>query len=104
MDLQIEGRRTVVRTEWRADIESRVADLHPGHEITHIRATLTKHDHRRPADSHSFLLVVLIPGHTITANRHQETFEEAIRLTFEALGLELEKIVGKRVDKRSAAA
>lgn len=96
MDLQIEGRQTAVRPEWRTDIESRVADLHPGHEITHIRATLTKHDHRRPADSHSFLLIVQIPGHTITANKHHETFDEAIRLTFEALALELEKIREKR--------
>ena len=56
MDLQIEGRQTALRPEWRADIESRVADLHPNHEVTHIRATLTKHDHRKPADSHSVLL------------------------------------------------
>jgi cold shock CspA family protein len=96
MDLEIEGRRTSVRPEWRTEIESRVADLHPGHEITHIRATLTKHDHRRPADSHSVLLVVQIPGHTITANKHHETFEEAIRLTFEALALELKTIREKR--------
>ena len=96
MDLQIEGRQTALRPEWRADIESRVADLHPNHEITHIRATLTKHDHRKPADSHSVLLVVQIPGHTITAGKHHETFEEAIRLTFDALGLELERIREKR--------
>jgi ribosome-associated translation inhibitor RaiA len=96
MDLEIEGRQTAVRPEWRADIQSRVADLHPGHEITHIRATLTKHDHRRPADSHAVLLVVQIPGHTITAHKHHDTFEEAIRLTFEALELELDKIREKR--------
>jgi cold shock CspA family protein len=96
MDLQIEGRQTTLRPEWRADIESRVADLRPNHEITHIRATLTKHDHRKPADSHSVLLVVQIPGHTITAGKHHETFDEAIRQTFEALGLELERIREKR--------
>ena len=86
MELQVEGRQTALRPEWRSDIESRVADLHSNHEIMHIRATLTKHDHRKPADSHSVLLVVQIPGHTVTAGRHQGTFEEAIRLTFEALG------------------
>lgn len=96
MDLQIEGRQTAVRPEWRADVESRVADLRPGHDITHIRVTLSKHDHRKPADSHSVLLVVQIPGHTITAGKHHGTFEEAIRDTFEALGLELEKIREKR--------
>ena len=96
MDLQIEGRQTAIRPEWRADIESRVADLYPGHDITHIRVTLSKHDHRKPADSHSVLLVVQIPGHTITAGKHHGTFEEAIRDTFEALALELERIREKR--------
>jgi len=96
MDLEIEGRQTTIRPEWRSDIESRVADLHSNHEITHIRATLTKHDHRKPADSHSVLLVVQIPGHTITAAKHHETFDESIRLTFEALGLELKRIREKR--------
>ena len=96
MDLEIEGRQTALRPEWRSDIESRVADLHRNPEITHIRVTLTKHDHRKPADSHSVLLVVQIPGHTITAAKHHETFDEAIRLTFEALGLELDRIHEKR--------
>ena len=96
MDLQVEGRQTAVRPEWRTDIEARVADLHPGHDITHVRVTLTKHDHRKPADSHSVLIVVQIPGHTITAAKHHETFEEAIRLAFEALAVELERIREKR--------
>src|SRR5262245_11352680 len=95
MDLQIEGRQTTIRPEWRADIESRIADLYR-HDIIHIRVTLSKHDHRKPADSHSVLLVVQIPGHTITAGKHHGTFEEAIRETFEALGLELGKIREKR--------
>jgi cold shock CspA family protein/ribosome-associated translation inhibitor RaiA len=96
MDLQVEGRQTAVRPEWRADIEARVADLHPGHGITHVRVTLTKHDHRKPDDSHSVLLVVQIPGHTITAGKHNATFEQAIGEAFEALELELEKILDKR--------
>src|SRR5262245_38789623 len=96
MDLQIEGRQTAIRPEWRADIESRVADLHPGHDITHVRVTLTRHDHRKPADSSSALLVVQIAGHTITAGKHHGTFEEAIRDTFDALAIELERIRKKR--------
>jgi cold shock CspA family protein/ribosome-associated translation inhibitor RaiA len=96
MNLQIEGRQTALRPEWRADIESRVADLHPGHDIKHIRVTLTKHDYRKPDDSRSVLLVVQIPGHTITAAKQQATFEQAIGDTFEALGIELEKIREKR--------
>ena len=76
MDLQIEGRQTAITPEWRADIESRVADLHPEHDITHIRVTLTKHDHRKPADSRSVLLVVQTPGHTIKAGKHHEQVQE----------------------------
>ena len=96
MDLEIEGRQTAVRSEWREDIEARVADLRPGHDITHVRVTLSKHDYRKPDDSHSVLVVVQIPGHTITASKHRATFEEAIRNTVVALALELQDIREKR--------
>jgi cold shock CspA family protein/ribosome-associated translation inhibitor RaiA len=96
MDLEIQGRQTAVRPEWQADIESRIADLRPGHDIIHVRATLAKYDHRKPDDSHSVTLIVQIPGHTVTANKRQATFEQAINDTFDALGLELERIREKR--------
>ena len=96
MDLQIEGVHTDVTAQWRADIEARVADLHPGQDITHVRVRLTEHDHRSPDDSHSVLIVVQIPGHTITAEKQQGTFEEAIHDTFDAVAVELEKIREKR--------
>ena len=96
MDVEIEGVRINVTPEWRADIEARVADLHPGHDVTHVRVRLTKHDHRKPDDSHSVLIVVQIPGHTITAEKEQATFEEAIHDTFDAVTVELEKIREKR--------
>lgn len=96
MDLEIQGRQTAVRPEWQADIESRVADLRPEHDIIHVRATLAKYDHRKPDDSHSVTLVVQIPGHTITANKRHTTFQQAINDTFDALGLELERIREKR--------
>jgi ribosomal subunit interface protein len=91
MDIQIEGVHTEVTPQWRADIEARVADLHP-HDITHVRVRLMEHDHRSPDDSHSVLIVVQIPGHTITAEKQQGTFEEAIHDTFDAVAVELEKI------------
>jgi ribosome-associated translation inhibitor RaiA len=47
MDLQIEGRHVNVTPEWKSDIESRAADLSSGREVTHIRVTLAKLDHRR---------------------------------------------------------
>ena len=96
MDLEIEGVRVDVTAEWRADIEDRVAGLHPGHDITHVRVRLTKHDTRKPDDAHDVLVVVQIPGHTITAEKHHDSFEEAIHDTFDALALELDKIREKR--------
>jgi cold shock CspA family protein len=96
MDLQIEGRHTSVTPEWSADIESRVADLRPGHDIKHVRVTLTKHDHRKAEDSYDVLVVMHIPGHTITARKQQDSFEEAIRDTFAAAKIELERIREKR--------
>ena len=96
MDLQVEGRHTGVTAEWTADIQSRVADLHPGHDIQHIRVTLTKHDHPKAEDSYDVVIVVQIPGHTITARKQQDSFEEAIRDAFAAMEIELEKIREKR--------
>ncbi|WP_447983372.1 cold shock domain-containing protein [Nitrospira sp. Nam74] len=96
MDLQIEGRHTDVRPEWTADIQSRVVDLHPGHDIKHTRVTLTKHEHRKAEDSYEAVIVVQIPGHTITARKQQNSFEEAIRDAFAAMETELEKIREKR--------
>jgi cold shock CspA family protein/ribosome-associated translation inhibitor RaiA len=96
MDVQIEGRHTNVTPEWSADIESRIADLRPGHEILHVRVTLTKHDHRKAEDSYDVLVVTQIPGHTITARKQQDSFEEAIRDAFAAMKIELEKIREKR--------
>jgi cold shock CspA family protein/ribosome-associated translation inhibitor RaiA len=96
MDLQIEGRHIGVAPEWRVDIESRVADLYPGRDITHVRVTLTKHDHRKPMDSYDVLIVVQIPGHTITARKQENSFEEAIRDAFAAMKTELDKVRDKR--------
>ena len=96
MYVQIEARHTELTAELRADIESRVADLHPGNDMTHIRITLTKHDHRKAEDSYDVVIVAHIPGHTITARKQQDSFEEAIRDTFAALKVELDKIRDKR--------
>lgn len=96
MDLQIEGRHVGVTPEWRADIEARVADLYPGRDITHVRVTLTRHDHRKAEDSYDVLIVVQIPGHTITARKQQDSFDEAMRDAFAAMKIELDKIREKR--------
>lgn len=96
MDLQIEGRHVDVTPELTGAIQSRIADLQPGHEATHIRVTLTKHDHKKAEDSYDVLLVVQIPRHTITARKQQDSFEEAIRDAFAAMKVELDKLRQKR--------
>ena len=96
MDVEIEGVRIDVAPKWRQEIEARVADLHPGHEVTHVRVRLLMQDHRNPDDSHSVLVVVQIPGHTITAEKQHATFEGAIEEAFDAAELELDKIREKR--------
>jgi cold shock CspA family protein/ribosome-associated translation inhibitor RaiA len=105
MDLQIEGRHVDVTAELRSDIEARVEDLLPGQETTHVRVTLTKQNHRKADDSCEVLIVLHIPGHTLTARKQQNTFEEALRDAFAAMETELETIRGKRAsyDIRSAA-
>jgi ribosomal subunit interface protein len=96
MDLQIEGRHVGVTPEWKTEIEARVADLYPGRDITHVRVTLTKENHRKPADSCDVLIVVQIPGHTITARKQEDSFDEALRDAFAAMKTELDKIREKR--------
>jgi ribosomal subunit interface protein len=96
MDLQIEGRHVEVTPEWATDIEARIAELKPSVGAVHARVTLTKHDHRKDDDSHEVVIVVQIPGHTVTARKRNGSFEEAIRAAFEALDIELEKIQDKR--------
>lgn len=97
MDVQIEGRHVVIPPEWRGEIEARVTDLHTGHDdVTHVRVTLAKQDHRKAEDSCEALLVVQVPSHTLTARKQAETFEEAIRDAFSAMALELEKLREKR--------
>jgi ribosomal subunit interface protein len=96
MNLQIEGRHIDITTELRADIESRVQDLYPDREVTHIRVTLAKLDHRKAEDSYDVLIVLQIPSHTITARKHQNSIEEAIRNAFAVMKIELDKIRDKR--------
>lgn len=96
MDIQIEGRKISVRPEWKTDIAARVADLCPARDMTHVRVTLTRRDHRKLKDSYDALIVAHIPGHTITARKRQNSFEGAIRETFAAVKTELERVCQKR--------
>ncbi|WP_447978336.1 cold shock domain-containing protein [Candidatus Nitrospira bockiana] len=92
MDLQIETRNTDLSPAWREEIESRVEDLRAGRDdLTHVRVTLKKNRHKTTEEDAEVLIVAQIPGRTLTARKTENTFEEALRVTFETLRLELEK-------------
>jgi cold shock CspA family protein/ribosome-associated translation inhibitor RaiA len=96
MNLYIEGRRITVTDEWAADIKARADELKPSVGLVHLRATLARHDHRKAEDTHEAVLVAQMPGHTVTARKTDNSFEEAIRRAFEALGTELDSVQEKR--------
>lgn len=96
MDLQIEGRHTKVTDEWAADITARANELKPSAGLVHLRATLTRNDHQKAEDTHEAVLVAQMPGHTVTARKSDNSFEEAIRQAFESLETELERVQGNR--------
>jgi cold shock CspA family protein/ribosome-associated translation inhibitor RaiA len=98
MDLHVDSRNIAMTSRWRAEIEERVADLQGRHEdLTHVRVTLAKNRHHKKADDVAEALIVLaIPGRTITARKREKTFEEGIRSAFSAAEIELEKYREKR--------
>jgi cold shock CspA family protein/ribosome-associated translation inhibitor RaiA len=97
MHTQIESRNVDMTARWRSEIEARLTDLRTGHDaLTHVRVTLTRHDHRKAADTAEALIVATLPGRTLTARKTEATFEEAIRDAFAAIAVELEKYRDKR--------
>jgi ribosome-associated translation inhibitor RaiA len=103
MEMEIESRNVVMRSRWKLEIESRMADLQRGHDdLTHGRATLTKNlHHKNQAHVAEALVVLSLRGqHTLTARKQHKTFEEAIREAFHAVGIALRKDREKRGRKR----
>ncbi len=96
MNLYIEGRHIKVTDEWASDITARANELKPSAGVVHLRATLARHDHQNADDTHEAVLVAQMPGHTVTARKSDNSFEEAIRQAFEALETELERIQERR--------
>ncbi|MGH7231390.1 MAG: cold shock domain-containing protein [Nitrospiraceae bacterium] len=97
MDLQIESRQVSMRPEWRTEIEEHVAGLKAGRrDMTHARVTLSRNEHKKADEVAEALVVVQIPGRTITARKQDETFRQAIRAAFSAIETELEKYREKR--------
>ena len=98
MEVHIESRHVEMAPQRRVEIEARIADLQAGHDdLTHARVTLTKNRrHKQADDVAEALIVVALPGRTITARKQEDTFEEAIRSAFAAVAVELEKFRQKR--------
>ena len=102
MELHIESRNVDMTSEWKTEIEDRMAKLHAGHdELIHGRVTLTKNRHHNQTQHGAEALVVVsLPGrHTVTARKAERTFEEAIRAAFSAMQVELRKYRDKRASK-----
>ncbi len=107
MELQVESRHVEMTTEWKTEIEDRIAKLQAGHDdLVHGRVTLTKNRHHHLASNVAeALIVVSLPGrHTITARKKETTFEEAIRAAFSAMQIELNRYREKRSSKEIRAA
>ncbi len=102
MDLEIQSRNVAMTPRWKAEIETRVADLQSGHQdLTHARITLTKNRHHKKLKNVAeAIVVVTLPRRQVfTARKENKTFEEAIRAAFAAVSLELDKFRAKRASK-----
>ena len=94
MELEVESRNVEMTHRWKAEIESRMADLQRRHEdLIHGRVTLTKNPHHKKlANVAEALIVVTLPGRqTMTSRTEDQTVEEAIRTAFDAMAIELRK-------------
>ncbi|BFU94799.1 MAG: hypothetical protein NTNFB02_15210 [Nitrospira sp.] len=103
MNLEVESRHVGMTPRWRREIEERMAVLQRGHDdLVHARVTLTKNSHHKKSSNVAEALVVvsLAGRRTISARKDNKTFEEAIRESFEAVGIELRKSREKRAKKK----
>ena len=94
MDLKTECRNVSMTPRWQSEIETRMDELHIEHNhITHGRVTLTKNPHHKKGSNiaEALIVVTLPPRHTLTARKEAKTFEEAIRMSFKAIGTEIKK-------------
>lgn len=95
MDLRTEARNVEMTPRWREQIERGLAKLSKQHRIIHARVTLNKNPHHKKKDDVAEVVMVLgVPGATITARKASKTFEEALDAAFLAAGREL----GERLD------
>src|SRR5438445_12575727 len=91
MDIRTESRNVTMVPQWQEEIEARLHDLQNGHnDILHARVILERNRHHNKGPRIAMArLVCNVRGGTFTASKTEETFEEAIRATFNAMEEEL---------------
>src|SRR5438445_10698439 len=98
MDIRSERRTVTMGPEVQEEIEARLNDRQDGHnDILHARVILERNRHHNKGPRIAMArLVCNVRGGTFTASKTEETFEEAIRATFNAMGEELRTFREKR--------
>jgi len=98
MDIRTESRNVTMVPQWQEEIEARLHDLQDGHnDILHARMILERNRHHNKGPKIAMArLVCNVRGGTFTASKTEETFVEAIRATFNAMGEELRTFREKR--------
>jgi len=91
MDLRIDCRNIAMAPRWRTNVEQHLEKLQHsyGDELTHARVTLEKNLHHKKGLVATAHLILSVSGATITANKTEKTFEEAIKSAFLAADREL---------------
>jgi len=98
MDIRTESRNVTMVPQWQEEIEARLQGLQDGHDdILHARMTLERNRHHNKGPKVAMArLVCNVRGGAFTASKTEETFEEAIRATFNAMEEELRTFREKR--------
>jgi cold shock CspA family protein/ribosome-associated translation inhibitor RaiA len=96
MNLRIDCRNIAMAPRWKTSVEQYMEKLQRGFaDVTHARVTLEKNLHHKKGRVASAQVVLSVRGATMTANKTEKTFEEAIKAAFLAVGRELKAYRGK---------
>src|SRR5205809_2526786 len=98
MGIRPESSNVTMVTKWQQKIEAPLHDLQDGHnDILHARVILERNRHHNTGPRIAMArLVCNVRGGAFTASKTEETFEEAIRATFNAMEEELRTFREKR--------
>jgi ribosomal subunit interface protein len=96
MDIRIDCRNIDMAPRWRTSVTQHIEKLEKGFtDITHARVTMEKNLHHKKGLVATVQVVLSIRGTTLTANKTEKTFDEAIKAAFTAIGRELKGYRGK---------